>query len=167
MIRTCGEVAKGATVIGFMDYGDNARLGQGPAILPQIAKSLYYKGLLVLMRRDRIIDLREKNLMIRIGEILGFDKRFCKATIGELLSNPNITREPILFSDERIKKCFCRDAARLAMVDGSFHPTELRWLRKVARVNGLKDQWLDAVIQNAQENKTAQGSAPLEIQKLL
>ena len=154
-------------MIGFMDYDNDARLGEKPTILPQITKSLYYKGLLVLMRRDRIIHPLERNLMLQIGEILGFDKRFCEATISELLSNPNITREPILFSDERTKKCFCRDAARLAMVDGSFHPTELRWLRKVAQVNGLTDHWLDAVIQNAQENKTAQDSAPLEIKKLL
>jgi hypothetical protein len=78
----------------------------GPVNLPQVTKSHYYRGLLVLLRRDRIIHIREKDLMLRIGEILGFDRRFCEATIDELLSNSNITREPVLFSDERIKECF-------------------------------------------------------------
>jgi hypothetical protein len=102
--------------------------------LSQEAKSRYYKGLLVLLRRDRIVHSREKDLMLKIGEILGFDKRFCEATIDELLSNANITREPIFFPDEIVKECFFRDAVRLALVDGNFHPTELRWLRTVAHL---------------------------------
>ena len=66
--------------------------------LSQVEKSHYYKGLLVLLRRDRIVHAREKDLMLQIGEILGFDKRFCESTIDELLSNTNITRDPVFFS---------------------------------------------------------------------
>jgi hypothetical protein len=36
----------------------------------QEVKSYYYRGLLVLLRRDRIVDNREKDLMLQIGEIL-------------------------------------------------------------------------------------------------
>ncbi len=134
--------------------------------LSQEAKSHYYKGLLVLLRRDRIVDKREKDLMLQIGEILGFDKRFCEATINELLSNANITRDPVFFSDKAIKECFFRDAIRLALVDGNLHPSELRWLRRVAHVNGLTDQWLDTLVQEIQK-KPAQNNAPFEIQQHL
>jgi hypothetical protein len=134
--------------------------------LSQEEKSHYYKGLLVLLRRDRIVDNREKDLMLQIGEILGFDKRFCEATISELLSNANITRDPVYFSDKTIKECFFRDAVRLALVDGNLHPSELRWLRRVAHVNGLTDQWLDALVQEIQK-KPEQNSAPFEIQQHL
>jgi hypothetical protein len=59
--------------------------------LPLIIRSHYYKGLLVLLRRDRIIDARERDIMLQIGEVLDFDRRFCEATIDNLLSNRNPT----------------------------------------------------------------------------
>ena len=135
--------------------------------LSQAAKSHYYKGLLVLIRRDRIVHSGEKDLMLQIGEMLGFDKRFCEATIDELLSNTNITRDPVFFPDEIIKECFLRDAVRLALIDGNLHSNELRWLRKVAQFNGLTDQWLDAVIRKVKEKNPAQDEAPFEIQQHL
>jgi hypothetical protein len=142
-------------------------LGRRAARLSQAAKGQYYKGLLVLLRRDRIVHKREKDLMLRMGEILGFEKRFCEATIDELLSNANIKRDPVLFSDEAVKECFFRDAARLALIDGNLHPSELRWLRRGARFNGLTDQWLDAVIRETREKNPEQNNAPFEVQKHL
>ena len=135
--------------------------------LSQEAKSHYYKGLLVLLRRDRIVDKREKDLMLQIGEILGFDRRFCEATINELLSNANITRDPVFFSDEVLRECFFRDAVRLALIDDNLHPSELRWLRRVAHINELSDQWLDTIIQEIQEKHPAEDNAPFEIQQHL
>ena len=135
--------------------------------MSQAAKSQYYKGLLVLIRRDRIVHAREKGLMLQIGEILGFDKRFCEATMDELLSNTHITRDPVFFSDAIIKECFLRDAVRLALIDGKLHPSEFRWLRKVAQFNGLTDQWLDAVILEIREQNPARDNAPFEIEQHL
>ena len=135
--------------------------------MSQEVKSHYYKGLLVLLRRDRVIDDRERDLMLQIGEILGFDRRFCEAAIDELMSNTNITRDPVVFSDETIKACFLRDAVRLALIDGELHPSELRWLRVVAHVNGLTDPWLDDVIKQIREKNPAQDDAPFEIQQHL
>jgi len=106
-------------------------------------RSSYYKGLLILMGRDRIIDSRERDLMLRVGEILDFDKRFCEAAIDELLRNQNITHDPVVFSDPEIARCFLRDAIRLALVDDEVHHHEFVWLRNVSRVNGFPDQWLN------------------------
>jgi hypothetical protein len=106
--------------------------------------------------------------MLQMGKVLDFDRRFCEATIDSLLSNAHITREPVIFADERIKKCFFGDALRLAYVDGWFHPMELRWLRKVARANNQSEQWLDIISREFEEKKEAlDQSAPFEIQRYL
>lgn len=132
-------------------------------------RSNYYKGLLVLARRDRIIDVRERILLLQVGKILDFDRRFCEATIEDLLSNTHITREPVIFLDEHIRKCFFHDALHLALVDGYLHPMELRWLLSVARANNQSDQWLDSIIQESKKKDGMQDLASIsfEIQRYL
>ena len=114
--------------------------------LSLIEKSKYFRGLLVLLRRDRIIDPRERELLLKLGSVLDFDRRFCEATIDELMSNPHISRDPIVFDEEQTKESFFRDAVQLAMADESIHPSELRWLRTVAHANHKSDEWLNSVI---------------------
>jgi hypothetical protein len=146
----------------------NYGIGRKAVNLPLIIRSHYYKALLVLLRRDRIIDARERDLMLKIGKVFDFDRRFCEAAIDELLSNVHITREPFVFPDEKIKKCFFRDALHVAMVDGYLHPAELRWLRRMAGANGRSNQWLNSLIRDFQEKKGSWDSeAPLEIEKFM
>jgi hypothetical protein len=136
--------------------------------LSLLNRSNYYKGLLVLSRRDRFVDPREKKLLLQMGEILDFDRRFCEATIDDLLSNTHITREPVIFSDQKIKECFFRDASRLALVDGYLHPMELRWIQIVAHANNQSDRWLDAIIRESKEKMgVLDRSRPFEIQRYL
>jgi hypothetical protein len=136
--------------------------------LPLLIRSHYYKALLVLIRRDRTIDAREKELMLKIGAILDFDKRFCEAAIDELTSNTHITREPFVFPDEEIRKCFFRDALRVAYADGYLHPAELRWLRRMANANGRSNQWLNSLIRDFRKKLASWDSeAPLDIQKYM
>jgi hypothetical protein len=136
--------------------------------LPLAVKSNYYKGLLILLKRDRCVDPREKEFMIRIGRVLDFDKRFCEAAIDESLVNSCIGRTPILFSDEDIKDCFFRDALRLAWIDGTLHQMELSWLRRAAIANGRTNGWFDALICEFQKKKDCRDdTAPFEIQKYL
>ena len=136
--------------------------------LPVIIRSHYYRALLVLLRRDRSVDAREKELMLKIGEILDFDRRFCEAAIDELLSNTHITREPIVFLDEKIKKCFFRDALHVALVDGYLHPSELRWLRRMAGANGRSNKWLNSLIHEFREKRESwESNSTLEIQKYM
>jgi hypothetical protein len=136
--------------------------------LPLFVKSNYYKALLVLSRRDRIIDPGERKLLIRIGKMLDFDKRFCEAAINDLLSNPHISRSPIIFPDENIKECFFRDALQLAHSDALFHPAESRWLRQMAHANGWSDERLESLIRDFRKNMNEKNPhAPLEIQQHL
>jgi hypothetical protein len=131
-------------------------------------RSNYYKGLLVLSRRDRFVDARERSFLLQMGEILDFDRRFCEATIDDLLSNAHITREPVIFFDKRIRECFFHDALRLALIDGYLHPMELCWLRTVAYANKQSYQWLAAIIRESEEKiGTLDRSTPFEIQRYL
>jgi hypothetical protein len=133
-----------------------------------VDRSNYYRGLLVLTGRDRIIDPREREFMLQIGKMLDFEKRFCEATIDDLLVNPHLMKEPVVFSSPPVAECFFRDAVRLALVDGEINPQELRWLRRVAQANDRTDEWLDSIIQGFQEQKNSPGpSAALEIQQYL
>jgi len=135
--------------------------------LPLAEKSEYYKGLLVLSRRDRIIDDRERDFLIRVGERLDYDRRFCEATVDELLTNAHISRIPVVFSSDVIKECFFRDALRVALMDGCIHPAELRWLQQTAQANGKSNQWLDSLIREFSEKPELRDpNLPLEIQNL-
>jgi hypothetical protein len=148
--------------------GCDADIRKNAMTLPLIEKSNYFRALLVLSRRDRIIDNEEKKLLLRIGQILDFDKRFCEATINDLLVNPNISRNLIIFTNERLKESFFRDALRVALCDGDLHPAEYRWLRQTAHANGWTNQKLESIIREFQRSEIGKNhSALFEIQKLL
>jgi hypothetical protein len=148
--------------------GCDADIRENAMTLPLREKSNYFKALLVLSRRDRVIDDEEKNLLLRIGQILDFDKRFCEATINDLMMNSNISRNPSVFTNERLKESFFRDALRVALCDGDLHPAEYRWLRLTAHANGWTNQKLESIIREFRENGIGKDPNTLfEIQKLL
>jgi hypothetical protein len=102
-------------------------------------RSLYLKGLMLLISKDRKIQDEEKKMMVGVGETLGFDKRFCEGTIKEILQNKYVVDEPPHFSSPDIARCFVRDGLRLSLVDGEMHEAELRWLMAVAQANSIDD----------------------------
>jgi hypothetical protein len=132
--------------------------------LSLLDRSNYYRGLLVLTRRDQVIHPRERQLMLEFGRILDFDKRFCEAAIDDLLRNPHIKNEPVTFSNPKTAECFLRDGIRLALVDKNISPKELGWLRSVARANGRTDSWLDAEVQRLGLSEETHELLDLEIQ---
>jgi hypothetical protein len=136
-------------------------------MISQVERSNYYKGLLVLAGRDRIIDPRERELMLQIGKILNFDKRFCEAALNDLLRNPHIKSEPVVFSDVLIAECFLHDAIRLAFVDQELHSREMAWLRSVGQANGLSNEWLDDAVLRYSEEKNKPDQSLLAIQQHL
>ena len=104
-------------------------------------RSLYYKGLMILIRKDRQIHDEEKKMMLSIGKMLGFDPKFCAKTMEDLLDNNHITEESPLFSETDIALCFIRDGLRLSASDGQIHEAEIKWLKSVAESNGLSNLW--------------------------
>ncbi len=123
-----------------------------------IDRGKYYRGLLVLIGRDRIVDSRERELMLHLGKILDFDERFCETAIAERLRNKHINDEPILFDESAIAKCFLRDAIRMAITDREIHASELSWLKKNARVNGLTHAWLNKEFRRLRKDKSTEVS---------
>ena len=122
--------------------------------LSRLDRSKYYRGLLVLVRKDRLIHRRERDLMIQIGKLLDFDPRFCEAALDELLKNPSITDEPVVFSKREIAESFLTDATALACADEEIHPHELACLRSVAAANGFTEEWLDAFVRGYIEKRS-------------
>ncbi len=52
-----------------------------------IDRSLYYKGLMLLIRKDREMHDEEKGMMMHIRGMLGFESKFCENAIEEVLDN--------------------------------------------------------------------------------
>ncbi len=112
---------------------------QGIMKISLMDRSLYLKGLMLLIRKDRKIRDEEMQMMLSLGEKLGFDKKFCEETIKEILNNKYIIDEPPLFSNSDIAKPFLKDALQITLSDGEAHENELQWLRSVATVNGIDE----------------------------
>ena len=110
-------------------------------------RSLYYKGLMILIRQDREIHEKEKKLMMSIGKKLGFERKFCAKTIDHILVNHYITDAPPRFSKAGVARSFLLDGLRLSSIDGWIHEAEIAWLASVAESNGLADFWAGALEQ--------------------
>jgi hypothetical protein len=103
-----------------------------------IDRSLYLKALMLLIRKDLQVHGEERNMMLHIGAILGFDHGFCEETIDAIVDNKHVNDEPPLFSEEGIARCFVKDALRICLADGETHEEELQWVKAVAVINGIQ-----------------------------
>lgn len=112
-------------------------------------RSQYYKGLMLLIRKDREIHEEEKKIMMAIGETLSFDADFCEDAIKEILTNRYVIDIPPRFSNPAIARCFIKDGLRVSLIDHETHETELAWLKAVADENGLDDSWYKASVVTA------------------
>lgn len=109
--------------------------------MTQQDKSNYFKGLLILIGKDRNISKQERISLSRVAKILGFNKEFCDNAISELLDNEYIIESPPEFSDLEIAKSFVIDGIRIAFSDKEIHIFELNWLKSVSEKNSLNKEW--------------------------
>ena len=107
-------------------------------------RSLYFKGLLLLIRKDRAVGEAERALMMRVGRLFSYEEGFCREVIDEILTNRHVVDEPPLFSEPAIARCFLQDGLKLALVDGQIHDREWQWLKAVAVSNRLDRSGGDA-----------------------
>lgn len=103
--------------------------------------SNYFKGLLLLIRKDRKITESEIEMMKRIGKKLGFEKDFCEETIMEILGNKFMLDTPEEFSSKELAMKFIKDGLTLALSDDEVHPAEEEWLKLFAEKNKLDSEW--------------------------
>ena len=115
--------------------------------------SNYFKGLLLLISKDRKITESEIQLMKRIGKTLGFEREFCDNAIHEILENKYIVDAPPEFSTKELAIKFIKDGLATAFSDNEVHPSEGEWLRSTADKNGLDLTWFRSESVNAINRK--------------
>ena len=114
-----------------------------------IDRSLYLKGLMLLIRKDREIRDEERNVMLCIGKMLGFDNGFCEKAIDDILHNKYVVDEPPHFSNADVARHFVLDALRIAIADGEVHEKEVQWVKAVAVANGIEEELFNGVVARA------------------
>jgi len=116
--------------------------------------SNYFKGLLLLIRKDRKVADSEIRLMKRIGKALGFEEEFCDQAIKGILENEQVRDLPPRFTTKDLAMKFVQDGLVLAHSDNELHPAEEEWLKLVAELNGLGVQWFSEKRQKASKEVT-------------
>ncbi len=114
--------------------------------LTMMDRSTYFKGLLLLIKRDNIVTSEEKLLMTKIGKTLGFEKIFIKSSINNLLENKFLTDDVPVFSHKSFAESFILDGLKVAFSDDEFSAEELEHLTEIATKNGIDREWLMMLI---------------------
>jgi len=109
--------------------------------IPVIDSSNYFKGLLLLIRKDKKITEPENIIIQRVGKALGFEKTFIEEAINEIINNKYISNEPPVFSSLELAEKFIKDGLILAASDKKIHPLEEEWLLAVAGANQIESSW--------------------------
>jgi hypothetical protein len=115
--------------------------------------SNYFKGLLLLIRKDRKVSQSEADLLRRIGKRLGFEREFCDGAIRDILANRFIEDTPPDFSTRELALKFIRDGFAVAFADNQLDPSEEEWLRLTAERNGIEPGLLSLERKNAAARK--------------
>ncbi|MDA3861073.1 MAG: hypothetical protein PF445_07580 [Melioribacteraceae bacterium] len=114
--------------------------------LTMLDRSTYFKGLLLLIKKDKIITKGEDKLMVKIGESLGFEKIFIENSIRDLMENEFLTDDIPVFSHKSLAESFILDGLKVAFSDDEFSAEELEHLTKIATQNGIDREWLMLLI---------------------
>ena len=120
---------------------------EGTMKISLMDRSLYFKGLMLLIRKDQAVGEEERELMMRVGRLFSFDKEFCQQVIDEILTNRHVVDEPPLFSEPAVSRCFIQDGLKLALADGQVHDREWQWLMAVAAENHVDQKWCEIMLE--------------------
>ena len=127
-------------------------------------KSNYFKGLLVLVGKDKNINQNESDLIKRIGNILGFNHDFVDKAIKNFFKNKYIVDEPPVFSNYDFAEIFIRDGIRIALINDVIN--QIKWLTTAAVKNNFSKQWFFIELESSIEDRSG-FEFYFEIQKYL
>ncbi len=130
-------------------------------------RSNYFKGLLVLVGKDKDITQNESEIIKKIGNILGFNHDFVDTAIKNFFKNKYIIEEPPLFSNYNIAEIFLKDGIRVALINKVLNIDQIKWLTAAALKNKLSIQWLFIELENLLEDNNSGLETIFEIQKYL
>jgi hypothetical protein len=135
--------------------------------LSVLDKSNYFKAILILARKDRKISKAEREMMLKIGTMLGFEREFCKNAIDEILINKYITPDPPKFSNPKIAESLIIDGLKLALTDRELVKDEIDYLKSIAKKNGLDSHWLNEIVNSEVKKNGKSKEESLNIEKYL
>lgn len=117
-------------------------------------RSNYLKGMLVLIGKDNLVSEEERELVMKAGQKLGFEKQFCINAINEILENEYISTEPPKFIDQSVAKSFIVDGIKLAFVDHDYCDKEIEYLKSAAKINKINGTWFDDLLKDSWKYKS-------------
>ncbi len=129
-------------------------------------KSNYFRGLILLIGKDKKITESEKGIIKSIAKILNYNQEFVDRAMNDLFANKYIVMEPPEFSNLRFVEIFIRDGLRIALTDGVIDLREIHWLMSVAQKNRLSKQWFFSELEYFLDNYNSKVKDVYEIQKL-
>jgi hypothetical protein len=127
--------------------------------------SNYFRGLLVLVSREKQINQREKILLKKIGRILGFNQDFIDSAIDDFLNNKYVKTEVPLFSSCAAAELFLKDGIKLAFANDTLTLKQVEWLMAIAIRNRISKQWLFIELENYLENFSSGYNEEFELPK--
>lgn len=118
--------------------------------IPLLDRSNYLKGLFITAKLDRQLTDKEKEILKKISDKLGFANDFYEETVRGLLSNKYLAEDPIIFSNQTIAKSFISDAVKLIYSDGKVGESEIDWLKKTAIANQVEEDFVKKEIKQTE-----------------
>lgn len=96
---------------------------------------LYLRGLVQIMAVDSVLDDAQKERVRAFAVRHGFDASYVDTAIASVLDNEHFPRMPPRFNRRATAEEFLREAAHVALCDGTLHAREREWLLEAARHN--------------------------------
>ena len=115
-------------------------------------KSNYLKGLLILAKRDNVLEESEEQIIKNIASRLGFSSDFYEYTLENLIENEFLSEEPVQFSNMEIAQSFIVDGIRLAHSDNHLDEREIAWLMDTANKNKIDADWFNSKLKEIRNN---------------
>ena len=132
-----------------------------------IDKSNYFKGLLVLVGKDKEINRNESDLIKKVGNILGFNHDFVDKAIKNFFKNKYIIEEPPVFSNYNFAEIFIKDGIRMALINNVINLDQISWLTTTTIKNNLSKQWFFIELESLLERNNPGFEFYFEIQKYI
>jgi hypothetical protein len=123
--------------------------------IPIIDRSNYLKGLFITAKLDKELSQKEKDILKKVSDKLGFANDFYDETVRSLLTNKYIKEEPIVFSDKEIARSFLNDAIKLACSNNVITDAEINWLKSTATANELNSELVDKGLKSFQDSPSS------------
>jgi hypothetical protein len=127
--------------------------------------SNYFKSIILLIGKNRIIPNDDRILLLDICKILNMDQEICSRKIDNSYDNEYIINAPPQFSSKIIAESMLKDGIRIAFADKKVHLYELEWLRSIASENNISDWWLSEEIGSFLNSNDSWDKQNFEIQK--